>query len=148
VAESVCNLLYRPLLSGILKFNLEEVSNFMPVPRSPKGEIAVTLDQYITSVLTSIAEGINNSNAEFDEAEPVFSLAGGKEHFIEFQIAVELTKKTTGGATGKAGIKIPYLSVAAELSAHDTSEGAHRNIVKFKVLTNERAVFKKKTERA
>ncbi len=109
--------------------------------RTQKADATISLDEYITTVLTSIAQGVNNSNALFDEVDPVFELAGGNDHFIEFQIAVELTRKTATEASAKAGIKIPYLSVATGLAARDAAEGAHKNIVKFKVRAAARTIF-------
>jgi hypothetical protein len=111
-----------------------------------KGGDSLTLDQYITSVLTSIADGIHNCNDSFEEDDPVFHLAGGDDHFIEFQIAVELVKKAATDSSAKVGLKIPYIGVGAQLSAHDGIEGTHRNIVKFKVRAAERAVFSRKSQ--
>jgi hypothetical protein len=107
-----------------------------PKKRGSKVGRDILLDEYIAKVLVSIAVGINNCNAAFEEEEPVFFLPGGKDDFIEFQVLVEPVKSKE-----TVHLRVPYLTADTQ-PAPFTTGGVRGNIVRFKVRSPERTTFK------
>lgn len=105
----------------------------------------MNLDDYISTVLFSIASGINKCNQQIGEADPVFHLAGGESEYIEFQIAVELTKGSTEELKGGAGVTLAsFLKISANYSDKGSTSDSQKNVVKFKVRPSERIEYELK----
>jgi hypothetical protein len=89
-----------------------------------KKDIKMKLGEFITEAISEIIEGINNSNTS-NRKVGLYSPGKNDQRHIEFDIAVTLTKSSSGSIN----LLVPFVTVGGKAS--DEKIMATTNRVKF-----------------